>query len=412
MSYRIPIAPPAPGTDTGAEPSSAEANKSPATAAATAPSARPQLPSLTGLRFIAAAMVFFFHSSMIPISLNPFADRHIANGFARLVSVAGSVGVSFFFVLSGFVLTWSARPRDTTAGFWRRRLLKIFPNHVATRARTVVLFAGSAVPLKAWLANLLLVQSWFPDPAVHLSLNGPSWSLCCELLFYLLFPFLLRPVLRIKGGALRLWAGMMVAGMLAVQLVADLLVPSSPRAAGYDVGAWQFWFGYFFPPARMFEFVLGMILARLVLAGAVPRLPIVPAALPCVGGYAVALEVPFLYGLNLATIIPISLLICAVARADVDGLPTVLRGRAMQWLGALSFGFYLAQFIVLSFIRSTLMHHHTYATALGVGTVAVEFLGTLTVGWLLFVCVERPAMRRWAARGRKIPGARGHRTLL
>ncbi|MDH6120962.1 peptidoglycan/LPS O-acetylase OafA/YrhL [Kitasatospora sp. GAS204A] len=359
-------------------------------------STRPQLPSLTGVRFIAAALVFFFHASLIFISMNPFADQGVADGFHWLFSKAGWMGVSFFFVLSGFVLTWSAKPHDTVTGFWRRRLLKIFPNHIATWAMAMVLFAGTAIPLKVWLPNLFLLHSWFPDPAVYLSLNAPAWSLCSELLFYLLFPFLIRPILRIKESALWVWAGAMVAGMLAVQLVTDFLAPSSPPAPGTDVTVWQFWFGYNFPPVRMFEFVLGMILARLVLAGRFPRVRILPAALLCVVGYAVAMVVPFLYGLNLATIVPIALLICAVARADVDGRPTVLRGRTMQWLGTVSFGFYLAQQIVLSFVRTTLTHHHLYATPIGIAMVAVEFFGALAVGWLLLVCVESPVMRRWA----------------
>ncbi|MEU8704931.1 acyltransferase [Streptomyces sp. NPDC048565] len=359
-------------------------------------STRPQLPSLTGLRFIAAALVFFFHASLIFISMNPFADENVADGFRWLFSKAGWMGVSFFFVLSGFVLTWSAKPQDTITGFWRRRLLKVFPNHIATWALAMLLLAGTAVPLKVWLPNLFLLHSWFPDPNVHLSLNAPAWSLCSELLFYLLFPFLIRPVLRIKEGALWAWAGAMVAGMLAVQLVTDFLAPSSVPAPGTDVTVWQFWFGYNFPPVRMFEFVLGMILARLVLAGAFSRIRILPAALLCVGGYALAMVVPFLYGLNLATVVPVALLICAVARADIDARPTVLRGRTMQWLGAVSFGFYLAQQIVLSFVRTTLMDNRTFATPVGIAVVVAEFLGALVVGWLLLVCVERPVMRRWA----------------
>ncbi|WP_405970343.1 acyltransferase [Streptomyces sp. NBC_00988] len=370
-------------------------------ASSSVPTSRSRLPSLTGLRFIAAALVFFFHASLIFISMNPFADPDTADGFRWLFSKAGWMGVSFFFVLSGFVLTWSARPGDTVTGFWRRRLLKIFPNHIVTWALALVVVAQTATPVRVWLPNLFLVHSWFPDPAVYLSLNAPAWSLCSELLFYLLFPFLLRPVLRIKERALWLWAAGMVAGMLAVQLVTDFLAPSSPPAPGTDVTVWQFWFGYNFPPVRMFEFVLGMILARLVLAGAFPRVGIVPAAVLCVVGYAAAMVVPFLYGLNLMTVIPIALLVCAVARADVESTPTVLRGRTMQWLGEVSFGFYLAQQIVLSFVRTRLMDQRTVATPAGLALVAAEFAGALALGWLLLMCVERPVMRRWSRPRRK-----------
>ncbi|MFF2863699.1 acyltransferase family protein [Streptomyces rubiginosohelvolus] len=358
---------------------------------------RAKLPSLTGLRFIAAALVFFFHATFSDPPMNPFADESWEEGFRWLFSQAGWMGVSFFFVLSGFVLTWSARPQDTLTGFWRRRLLKVFPNHIATWALAMVLFAGAMTPVSAWLPNLFLVHSWFPQHATFISVNPPSWSLCSELLFYALFPFLIRPVLRIKEHALWAWAAAMVAGMLAVQLVTDFLLPQNPPTPeGFGVSLWEFWFGYNFPPVRMFEFVLGMILARMVAADVLPRIRVLPAALLCVAGYAAAMAVPFLYGLTLMTVLPIAVLIAAVARTDIDGTSTALRSRPMQWLGEVSFGFYLAQYVVMYFGRTALMDERLFAPLPGVLVLLGFFLATLLTGWLLLVCVERPVMRRWA----------------
>ncbi len=377
----------------------------PATVAdARAPGRRVNLPSLTGLRFIAAALVFCFHSTFSDPPMNPYADTHWQHGFRWVFSQAGWMGVSFFFVLSGFVLTWSAKPHDTKTGFWRRRLLKIFPNHVVMWALAMVLFAGAMTPMSAWLPNVFLIHSWFPQHGTFISVNPPSWSLCSELLFYLLFPFLIRPVLRM--GTRALWAGaaLMVTGMVAVQLATDFLAPASPPTPeGFGVSLWQFWFGYNFPPVRMFEFVLGMILARLVLQGAIPRVRILPAALLCLAGYAAAKAVPFLYGLNLMTVIPIAVLICAVARADMDNTPTVLRSRTMQWLGEVSFGFYLSQYVVLYFGRTTLLHERLFAPLPATLDLLCFFLATLLVGWLLMTFVERPAMRRWARPGGRKP---------
>ncbi|WP_344528181.1 acyltransferase family protein, partial [Streptomyces rectiviolaceus] len=73
---------------------------------------RQKLPSLTGVRFFAAALVFFFHASL-PEVLGVFEDPGFADGYAQALSKVGFVGVSFFFILSGFVLAWSARPEDT-----------------------------------------------------------------------------------------------------------------------------------------------------------------------------------------------------------------------------------------------------------------------------------------------------------
>ncbi|MGH3417733.1 MAG: acyltransferase family protein, partial [Actinocrinis sp.] len=103
---------------------------------------RPRLDSLTGLRFLAAALVFFFHGSIEFV----FANQATQHGYLTGAATAGFVGVSFFFVLSGFVLTWSARPNDRARAFWRRRFFKIAPNYVVTYVAALILLAVINTP--------------------------------------------------------------------------------------------------------------------------------------------------------------------------------------------------------------------------------------------------------------------------
>lgn len=81
-----------------------------------------RLPSLTGLRFYMALAVLQCHALGI-----------FANGSALprspVLTSAGPVAVSGFFVLSGFVLTWSSQMGERVRAFWRRRFWKIFPGH-------------------------------------------------------------------------------------------------------------------------------------------------------------------------------------------------------------------------------------------------------------------------------------------
>ncbi|WP_306750792.1 acyltransferase family protein [Saccharothrix yanglingensis] len=358
-----------------------------------------RLPSLTGLRFVAALLVFFFHVTVMmpsPIAphgmMSPFGDPGTAQGLSWLFGKAGYVGVSFFFILSGFVLTWSARDGEAVGPFWRRRALKIFPNHVVMWVATLLVFAAAITPWVAYLPNLLLVHAFFPQVEIHRSINVPAWTLSCELLFYLLFPMLLRGVKRIADRRLWTWAGLMVAGMVALQLVTQYVVPGA-RSAGAPLSDLQFWFGYVFPPSRLFEFVLGMVLARIVATGRWPSIGILPAALLTVAGYVAALHAPVVWGFNVATAIPLGALICAAATADVKGTRSALRGRTVQWLGDVSFGFYLCQGVVVIYGGWLLRGTHDNLTA-GL-VVLVLFAATLAVGALLFHLVERPITRKF-----------------
>src|SRR6202008_2295743 len=84
-----------------------------------------RLPSLTGLRFVAAFGVFGLHAYSLVKLTDPIARRG-----AQLLFDAGDLGVSFFFVLSGFVLTWSARPGRGPLRFWQGRIARIWPAYL------------------------------------------------------------------------------------------------------------------------------------------------------------------------------------------------------------------------------------------------------------------------------------------
>lgn len=358
-----------------------------------------KLPSLTGLRFFAAALVFCFHTSLAKM-IDPFTDRGFAAEYARVFSKAGWAGVSFFFVLSGFVLAWSVRPKDTLGGFYRRRLLKIYPNHLATWALTMVLFAGLVSRPEIWIPNLLLVHSWVPDLDTFVSINQPSWSLCSEVLFYLLFPVLWRWIKRVDAARLWHWAGFTVLALLATQIVIDVLVPGTPRLEEWPLSETQWWLSYNFPPLRLFEFVAGMLMARILREGRWISLSIPGALLLTLGGYLLALLVPWQYGLNVTMIAPLALLVAAVAAADVAGRRTGLRGRVLTFLGEISFAFYLVHFLVLVGTKN-LLDGARFSTPVALAVLAVSFVVAQAGAWLLYACVEQPVMRRWGRSSRR-----------
>jgi peptidoglycan/LPS O-acetylase OafA/YrhL len=336
-----------------------------------------RLPSLTGLRFVAAFLVFGFHVGVVGL-----VDTGAAGTATSFLFAQGAVGVSFFFILSGFVLTWSARTDDTVRRFWQRRFAKIYPNHLVTwvPALAVALVTGTGVTLTIALTNLLLVQAWIPDPRIYYGLNSVSWSLACEFFFYLLFPLLRRGLVRLSGRAL--WPAAI--GALAVVWLIPLAVQPIPDRYHY----WAIWL---FPVARLPEFVAGMVLARIVQEGRWIPFGVLPASLFAVVSYLASAWLPDDLRIVAGTAVPLALLIAAVGAADAAGRPTPWRSRWAVWLGEVSYAFYLVHLLVLRLFAKAVGTSHSAIVEIGLVLVAlaVAVLGS----WLLYICVERPGMR-------------------
>ncbi|MFI1935591.1 acyltransferase family protein [Streptomyces purpureus] len=354
-----------------------------------------RLESLTGLRFVAAALVFAFHASFEGF----FADERIGRPVAFALSKAGWVGVSFFFVLSGLVMALSARPGDSAARFWRRRAARIYPSHLLTTLAALALalaFGASALDAAGIWPQLLLVQSWSLRPEIYAGGNPVSWSLACEAVFYLAFPWLWRHLRAIPAHRLTATALALVAAVTALPLAASLL-PATPLVTMPDgtSGQWQFWLVYVAPPVRALEFTLGILIARIVREGRWKGPRPLPAALLLAAAYLAALNAPYLYSLVALTLVPLALLTGAVAHAEITGRPLRLAGPVWIRLGELSFAFYLLHRLVLIHGHQ-LLGSRAYPTPLAAAAVLGAFAVSLLLAQLLRTAVEQPFVRRFA----------------
>lgn len=338
-----------------------------------------KLPSLTGLRFIAAFAVFGFHIH----ALGLFGDVH-AERVLKVLFGQGATGVGFFFVLSGFVLTWSARPGTRARTVWRRRAAKIFPNHVVTWAIALagLVYAGTnGLSFGSAAANLLLVQAWVPIPDVYFGVNTPSWSLACEAAFYAAFPLLLLGINKVRDN--RLWP-------LACALIAAVV--AVPALAWPLPSGLEYWLVYVFPVSRALEFALGMVLAKIVLANRWIGIGLWQASALFVVAYVLSGYLPGSFPYVAGTVIPLALLIPAAAVADVTGRPSPWRNRVWIFLGEVSFAFYLLHQIVIRFADKAVD-----VKSLGVPAAVAMVLGLFAVclvgAWLLHRIVEQPMMR-------------------
>lgn len=338
------------------------------------------LPSLTGLRWSAALLVFLYHVSVVQYFGGPPAK------LADTAFDAGDAGVSFFFVLSGFVLTWSA-PNAHAAPFYRRRFARIYPLHFATAlcalALAFTLAPGTKPDLAELVANLTMVQSWVPNVGFYQSANPVSWSLSCEAFFYILFPLLLIVLRRFGGrGNVIVVAGCLSADCL-IPLLAHRLVPS------HDLG----FLLYYFPPARLPEFVLGMALALVVRSGRWRGPGVAVSLAVTVFGYFFSYAMPPEYGYYSCTIAGITCLIAAVALADINGEPSPWRSSRAVRLGELSFAFYMIHLFIMRTGEYVFRAHPHEGWFFGSVATLSSFMIALAAAWILHRCVEVPLRR-------------------
>jgi len=294
----------------------------------------PRLGTLTGLRFFGALAVVLCH---LGAQFTNAASLTVLTGY-------GYLGVSFFFMLSGFVLTWSANGVPAPRRFLWARFSRVWPlQFLLTLVAFTVLAAQEQLPgTLGHVAEALLLQAWSPQQGVYFGGNGVSWSLSCEMFFYLLFPFVVGPLRRLRRRGLAITASV----TLAIMAVAPLL--ASAMGTSESLSYWLF---YIFPPYRFGEFLLGMLLARAMVLGL--RIP-APAgtalvAAAGVGGltwvmtsFTVRTGIPFVRPLVALLAIPFfAALLCSSATRDTQPGGWWLGSAPLRRLGDWSFALYL-----------------------------------------------------------------------
>ena len=284
------------------------------------------LPALDGLRGVAIALVVINHLDI------------------QSTQTLGVVGVTAFFVISGFLITsllvreWQTHSGINLRLFYARRIKRLFP------ALLVLLIVVAAVDLfnrdtghivSHVAPALLYYYNWIPANMAVPDPLAQMWSLSVEEQFYLLWPVLLLATLRHRGIQWAFCVAAIVAAAALIDrgLLVDVLHSSIVRI-------------YFGSDANAFALMAGCGLALALCLGRVPRVERSALACICVAvAFIVATASPngadlfLLLGPVIVTVATALL----IARLVTVGGGGVLTWRPMRGLGRISYSLYLWQ---------------------------------------------------------------------
>ncbi|CAD5693658.1 DNA injection protein [Escherichia coli] len=297
--------------------------------------------SLTSLRMFAALGVFVSHLGILSqssISQFNIASKYFFNGY---------VGVTFFYILSGFIINYSFSKHMAEGSFSNKdfivfRLARLFPVHIVSLICVLAIFGYmnnfEAANKEALIYNALLMQSFIPSSDYYFSFNPVSWSISCEMFFYLSFCFIVR------------FKSKHLLAVLLLVLIVNVYFLSNP-----PVNISQHWLFYINPFFRIGDFIIGVLICRLFLDKKLNPKPTVCSSME-IGSLlflAVTVYVATNYVLYMNIkydILYIPCMAAIVIAFAFDGgvISKMLSNRYFILLGEASFSFYMFHWMIVS----------------------------------------------------------------
>jgi peptidoglycan/LPS O-acetylase OafA/YrhL len=141
-----------------------------------------RIEQLTFTRFIAAISIVIYHYGNGSFLFN--------NEMVSFIFKQANIGVSYFFILSGFVMiiAYDNNKKINFITYLKNRFARVYPVYFLAIVLTLLIYLFKDISYIDLFLNITMLQAWFPDKA--LTVNYPGWSLSVELFFYISFPIL------------------------------------------------------------------------------------------------------------------------------------------------------------------------------------------------------------------------------
>ncbi|RWC62578.1 acyltransferase [Mesorhizobium sp.] len=348
-----------------------------------------RIDSLTSLRFFAALGVLLHHLDFLGRSTNPSIKS-----FHTLL-FEGFNGVTFFFILSGFIISLSFTERARSgevsfSDFIFFRVARLYPTHLLTLFAAIVAYRSWPYLASDYrlISNIFLVQATIPDFDYYFSFNGVSWSISAEMIFYSIFCLVAFSSSR---------------QLVAFWLVLMFLILINILAFGAN-GATGGWLIYINPAFRFIDFLTGMLLYRLFKSNKLRLAPtsatiLEVASMAFLGAatlVAVYGGVGFPYRLDIYYILPMSAVIFIFAHQR-GFVSRVLAWWPLVLLGDSSFALYMIHQIIVMVGARTMIVEPVNSPVYAAITSSVILVTCVLVSVIIYKFFERPlniALRR------------------
>lgn len=364
---------------------------------------KPHYELLDGLRGVAALLVLFYHI---------FEGLSFAAGGTPITVINhGYLAVDFFFILSGFVISYAYDDRwgktMTTGNFFKRRLIRLHPMIImGVILGTITFFLqggvqwdGTKVATSAVMLAMLCAMFFIPAvPGVSYEvrgngemfpLNGPSWSLFFEYIGNILYALFIH---RLSTKALTV-----LVGLLGIALAWF----TTFNVSGYDmIGVgWTLDTVNFFGGAlrMLFPFSMGMLLARhfkpMNVRGAFWICSVILLLFFCVpyivtGNSPISLNGLF-EAICILFIFPVLLWIGASGKTTDN-----FSSRVCKFLGDISYPLYAVHYPIMYLFYAWLIDHKLYTIAEAWPMALAVYLGNILLAYLCLKLYDEP-VRKW-----------------
>jgi len=368
---------------------------------------RRYIASLTGMRGMAAFLVFLFHYEHLHPGIRLDLNVPLIGSILQFPLGFGFAGVDIFFVLSGFLLTLpfaraalSGEQRPQLSRYFKRRFLRVFPAYYAQLFIIMAIwgwFSAWAPPSSAWfVAHLLMFFNIGWNPVTPMV--GVWWTLPVEMGFYLLLP-VLAPFLRPRR-----WIPVLLGGMaLSVAYRIWAAAHFGPMGSEYAfMAASQL-------PGNLAEFLLGASAALLVQQVSMENLPrpapwmldlmfVLGMIIPAIWLWQVLLFAGANYWLGhwgmvvgpIALGLPLSIAVLGLYWGSQIG-NFLLANRVVYYLGLISYSLYLWHFVVMQQVQFLI--GDAYARLPHWVTFPLALSAVIIVASISYFLVERPFYR-------------------